>query len=96
MESTTKTEPKCAHPESLEQIRNTTRETDRWAAYENHDLGHPNVGHLVFLVVGPTRTFKEAPEKAPDGPWGMGWRYLFAGWVNLETGEVVNGPRQIT
>jgi hypothetical protein len=38
----------------------------RWAAYENHDLGHWALGHLKFLAVGPQNTFKTAPTRLPD------------------------------
>lgn len=60
-----------------------------WAAYENHDLGHPNLGHLRFLKYGPDCTLKEPPEKYPDTSLGIGWRYVYIGTVNLETGEVI-------
>ena len=63
-----------------------------WAAYQNHDLGHPKLGHIVFLQVGPGCTFSAPPERAPDcDQWGMGWRYLLCGFVDLATGEIYEG-----
>jgi len=61
----------------------------RWGCYQNKALDSANCGHLQFLAIGPTNTYKSPPSKYPvDNQHGMGWRYLFTGWVNLETGEV--------
>lgn len=60
----------------------------RWAAYQNHDMNSGHFGHLQFLAVGPQNTFKEPPARMPDTDVGLGWRYLFVGWVDLNTGEV--------
>ena len=62
-----------------------------WAAYQNHDMGHPNIGRLQFLAVGPSCTFKTPPRNSPDTPSGLGWRYLHVGTVNLATGEIEEG-----
>ena len=84
--------------EALEAMRKSpyTFESTRWAAYQNHDLGHYNVGHLRFLAVGPDNTVKEAHSRLPDFPGEINWRYIFVGWVNLETGEIeeVENERQ--
>lgn len=80
-----------AHPESLEAMKKSpyNYETTRWAAYQNMALDSANCGHFQFLAVGPNNTCKEAPKKYPaDTRSGMGWRYLFYGWVNLDTGEI--------
>ncbi len=61
---------------------------DRVAVYQNHTLDSANTGHLVFLIVGSTRTFKEAPDRAPDGSYGIGWKYLHVGFLNLETNQL--------
>lgn len=60
----------------------------RYAAYQNHDLGSEHLGHLRFLAVGPNNTFKAQPLHFPDTQSEIGWRYVFVGWVNLETGEI--------
>lgn len=60
----------------------------RWAAYQNQALDSASAGHLQFLAIGPENTYTEAPEQMPDTQHGMGWKYRFVGWVDLETGEV--------
>lgn len=77
--------------EALQQMRESeyNHEVTRWAAYQNHALDSTNCGHLQFLAVGPGNTCKEAPKRFPaDTTSGMGWRYLFVGWMNLETGDI--------
>lgn len=63
------------------------------AVYENHDLGHPFLGHAVAFTYGtPEAQFE--PEKFPDGPptqcpdglmkhitGGINWRYQLVGVV---------------
>lgn len=66
-----------------------------WAAYQNHDMGHRDLGGLAFLKIGPGCTNVTAPKHYPDGTSvGMGWRYLFAGYVNLETGAIDAAARE--
>ena len=79
-----------AADEALAQMKSSpyNHPDTKWAAYQNHDLGSRNIGHLQFLAIGPQNTFKEAPARAPDGPSGLGWRYVYVGWINLETGKV--------
>lgn len=72
-------------PEALQQMR---ERGGQWAAYENHDLGHPELGHLQFLKFGPGCTFEKAPERMPDTQTHINWRYVRVGPVNLETGEI--------
>lgn len=82
---------KTAHQDSLAQMRSLTERSPgcRWAAYENAALDSSLCGHLQFLAVGPLQTYKEAPANYPaDTKSGMGWRYLFCGWVDLETGHI--------
>lgn len=67
----------------------TAKPSTRWAAYQNHDMGHPLLGHLQFLAVGSEVTFKQAPRAYPDTRFGLGWRYLFVGWVDLDRCVVV-------
>jgi len=74
---------------ALEQMKERTGEGTRWAAYQNAALDSANVGHFQFLAVGPGNTYQEPPKAYPaDTSSGMGWRYLFYGWANLETGEI--------
>jgi len=63
----------------------------RWAAYQNHDLGHPDAGRLAFLQYGgPKSTFKTPPPRYPDTESvGLGWRYVLVGEVDLKEGKVV-------
>ena len=76
--------------EALDAMRDAglTLGRHRWAAYRNQDLGHPDLGHLQFLAVGPDCTFPEPPKRLPDTQRAINWRYWFVGWVNLETGEI--------
>ncbi len=49
------------------------------AVYENKDLSSRDVGVLVFLRFGKGATFADPPKHAPDGSWGLGWRYQLHG-----------------
>lgn len=62
-----------------------------WAAYQNHDMSSHDIGQLRFLQVGPTCTIKEAPSRYPDTQHGPGWAYQHIGYVNLASGDVVEG-----
>jgi len=61
----------------------------RWAAYQNVELGHPQLGHLKFLAVGPQNTLKEASERLPDTPREINWRYYLVGFCDLATGAIL-------
>lgn len=75
-----------AEPEALERMRERGGE---WYAYQNHDMGHPQLGHLKFLKCGHGCTFATAPTRMPDTPDGaINWRYILAGKVNLASGEI--------
>lgn len=80
-----------AAPEPLETMRAYTLKSPdtRWAAYQNADLSSADCGSLRFLAVGPNNTFRDPPDRYPDSALGTGWRFLFVGWVSLETGEVL-------
>lgn len=72
--------------ESLEVMRDRG---GRWAAYQNIDMCSRNIGHLRFLQFGgPENTFKVPPERHPDTPQVIGWRYYYVGEVNLTTGKI--------
>ncbi|HWX22419.1 MAG TPA: hypothetical protein VN578_21165 [Candidatus Binatia bacterium] len=77
-------------PEVLTKMRSSRANFPgtRWAAYENHELGHWALGHLKFLAVGPQNTFKDAPARMPDTERELNWRYVHIGFVDLATGSI--------
>jgi hypothetical protein len=48
-------------PDALAKMKSSryTFPDTRWAAYENHDLGHRALGHLKFLAVGAAEHFQD-------------------------------------
>lgn len=79
--------------ETLEMMRTSPYNfpDTKWAAYQNRDIGHGNLGHLRFIAVGPQNTIKEAPRgRLPDFPDELNWRYIFVGWADLASGAVVH------
>ena len=75
-------------PKTLAKLRDLGDRGQRWYAYQNHDLGSREIGRLRFLKVGPDCTFRVPPDRYPDTPEVIGWRYLLVGIVNLETGKI--------
>ena len=73
-------------PQALQAMRDRP---GTWAAYQNMALDSADLGHLRFLKYGPDCTLKEPPQHYSDTSLGIGWRYVYVGTVNLETGEVV-------
>ena len=71
--------------EALEQMRELGGD---WYAYQNHDLGRIDLGHLKFLKCGEGCTFEHPPTRHPDTQTEINWRYILVGKVNLETGEI--------
>src|SRR6056300_1562022 len=61
---------------------------DGIALYENHDLGHPEVGDLIALSYGSSEAMVESmelPESCPVdlGAHGkMAWRYVLVAYTN--------------
>lgn len=52
---------------------------DGVAVYENHDLGHPDIGHKQFVSYGSPSAQLEVdypPERLPDIGGRIGWRYI--------------------
>ena len=51
---------------------------DAVGVFTNQDLGHPELGHMLFIPLDPGEQLKLEPGKAhaPDGRHGLGWRYL--------------------
>lgn len=76
------------HPDALASMKAQGAATTRWAVYRNMAMDSSTLGHLQFLAIGPDNTLKQPPPRYPDSHLGLGWKYLFVGWINLETGEV--------
>jgi len=51
---------------------------DAIAVFRNHDLGHPQVGHTLFVPLDSEERgqVEVGRTRAPDGNHGLGWRYL--------------------
>lgn len=75
------------HPATLQAMRDMS-EGGTWYAYQNRALDSASLGHLQFLKVGPTCTYKEPPARMPDTQAGLGWRYILVGMVDLESGDI--------
>jgi len=83
-------EEKKIQSDTLNKMKESSYNYDstRWAAYQNLALDSASAGHIQFLAIGPENTFKEPPKHLPDTTHGLGWKYLFQGWIDLETGEI--------
>lgn len=77
----------------------TTPETfDRWLSdgetwigiFENHDLGHPDVGRRIALSyhLADKDQAEVGKTRAPDTGVGMGWRYILI-WKARTTQEAI-------
>jgi len=62
-----------------------------WYAYQNHDLGSRELGRLQFLQCGEGRTYTTPPDRMPDTPGAVNWRYILVGVVDLKTGKIIAG-----
>lgn len=68
--------------EHFDVVNKWLRRGDGIAVYENHDLGHPNVGHRKFLSFGsPAATLGslDPPLRLPDTRTEINWRYQLVG-----------------
>lgn len=75
-----------AAPEVLSTLKARVLIDDRVAVYQNHALDSADAGRLAFLIIGPTRTFHDPPDRAPDSAeYGPGWKYLPVGILDLKT-----------
>lgn len=65
---------------------------DRIAVYQNMELGHPELGHRQYISYGSTvsalGTVDPPPERLPDWPGQINWRYQLQGVLE-------NGPVQL-
>jgi hypothetical protein len=55
---------------------------DGLAVYENHDLGHPDLGHRQFASFGSAAAQLETqapPDRLPDIGQRINWRYVLVG-----------------
>jgi hypothetical protein len=77
------------NPETLTTMRERNRRGTDWAAIQNHALDSADIGGLRFLQIGEGCTFATPPERYPNTQFGTGWRHLLVGFVNLETGKIV-------
>lgn len=77
-------------PEALEQMKESPYNFDdtKWAAYQNIAMDSAGLGDLRFMAVGPRNTLKEKTKRLPDTHMGIGWRFQFVGWVDLEDGDI--------
>lgn len=74
-------------PAAIEAVNRWIRRGDGVAVYENKDLGHPALGHKIFVSFGSTEAqleVEEPPERLPDGlapdtTGGINWRYCLIG-----------------
>ena len=76
-------------PEAFATMRERNRLGTDWAAFQNHALDSADLGGLRFLQIGEGCTFATPPERYPNTQFGTGWRHLLVGFVNLETGTIV-------
>lgn len=74
--------------ETLAIMRARLRPNTRWAAYQNVALDSATLGEIRYLHVGEGCTFKEPPPRYPDTEKSTGWRHVFYGWVNFDTGVI--------
>jgi hypothetical protein len=77
--------------ETLATMRSRLRPNTRWAAYQNAALDSAGAGEICYLHVGEGCTYAEAPPHYPDTSRGAGWKYVFHGWVNFDTGAIEKG-----
>lgn len=74
--------------ETLAVMRSRLRPNTKWAAYQNKAFDSAGFGEIRYLHVGEGCTFKEPPPRFPDTTKTTGWRHIFIGWVNFDTGEI--------
>lgn len=73
--------------QALEKFRVIIRRGDGVAVYENHDLGHPELGHRQYVSFGSTEaalSMADPPQGLPDWPGAINWRYALIGTCRAE------------
>jgi hypothetical protein len=61
---------------------------DQWAVYQSMALDSATAGHVICMLVGPSRTHKTPPPHLHDGDHGPGYRYHFRGMLDLENNQL--------
>lgn len=73
---------------ALEKFHTIIRRGDGVAVYENHDLGHPELGHRQYVSYGSAQsalgTVDPPPQRLPDWPGAINWRYTLIGTCRSE------------
>lgn len=54
---------------------------DTYGVYRNEATDSASCGQVIFLAYGPGCTLAEPPPHAPDGSYGMGWKFCLIGTV---------------
>jgi hypothetical protein len=81
----------CAEDGAIDLMKmsGSNHKTTRWAAYQNKAMDSASHGHLQFLAIGPHNTYQVPPTiYLVDTTYGLGWKYRFIGYVDMETGEI--------
>lgn len=65
----------------IEHINTWLERGDGVAVYENQDLGHPELGKRMYVSFGSEDALfpDEPPERMPDFPNQINWRYTLEG-----------------
>lgn len=69
-------------PDVIEQVNGWLVRGDGIAVYQNQDMGHPDVGHIMLASFGSDLALLETdtpPTTLPDTPQGINWRYQLIG-----------------
>ena len=82
------------HPESLGHMLDHHPPGTTWFGYQNKLIERGACGDWRFLLCGDGCTFQTPPKRYPDTHEGTGWRHLFVGPINLETGELPKEPER--
>jgi hypothetical protein len=69
-------------PAVLAQVGRWLERGDGAAVYENHDLGHPDLGMPKIVSYGSSQAMlevSEPPERLPDIGGSINWRFVLVG-----------------
>lgn len=74
-------------PETSVEIETSTLDAllrsgyDTYGVYRNEALDSGSCGQVIFLAYDPGCTLAEPPPYAPDGRYGMGWKFRLIGTI---------------